>query len=342
MAQQTNLFDKEDKSPNTRKGTAQETLGCCSRFRECSDAGECLIQDEDHCKNLPFLPKESWPQMIELSTTCAYRKKLEQGQVLYGKCQPRFSADRYKEFLRKIDALAPDVRIMFDNIVIDLCEYNRGTKRCMVRNVHIHELEEIGLLEFRKLGAEFPMAKLGKWDYRKVLELVYNNEEYLPLFKQAQERRKEERRPLLDELKEAQKQKNITEIKRLETQRKLLDVTTPGEDTKEFLRNWLNHEAIPLRDLLAEPYRFACIKPELGVYMEEIYQDLLMSGFESRIYLRSPYAEDGLLSIFSFEDEELRRLKLSKGYPEEDKRQKIEMIQQTRAARVAKRRKNEA
>lgn len=324
MAQQTSLFNKEDKPQSTRKGKAQEMLGCCSRYRECSDAGKCLIPD------------------VSYAADCAYRKNLESGRIFYGKKQNGFSLDRYEEFRKKIDALTPDARAMFDNIVIDLCEYNRGANRCMVRNVHIAQLEEIGLFEFHRLGAEFPMAKIGKWDYRKVLELVYNNEEYLPLFKQAQERRKEERRPLLDELKEAQKQKNTTEIKRLENQKKALDVTNPGEDTKEFLRNWLNHEATPLRDLLAEPYRFACIKPELGGYMEEIYQDLLIDGFDSRIYLRSPYAEDGLLSIFSFEDEELRRLKLSKGYPEEDKNQRIEMIQQTRAIRTANRRKLES
>ena len=83
--------------------------------------------------------------------------------------------EKYQEFRRKIEALAPEARTIFDNILIDLCEYNRGVARCMVRNAHITELEEIGLFEFHKLGSEFPMSKLGKWDYRKVLELVYNH-----------------------------------------------------------------------------------------------------------------------------------------------------------------------
>lgn len=123
--------------------------------------------------------------------------------------------------------------------------------------------------------------------------------------------------------------------------KKAMDVTRPGEDTKEFLRSWLNSEAVPLRDVLAEPYRYACQKHELRCYTEEIYRDLLISGFDSRIYIRSPFAADGLLSPFSYEDEEIRRLKLSKGYSKEDKEQRIAEIQQVRSARAAKRRDTE-
>lgn len=338
MEQQTSLFDKKD----SRSGSAQEMIGCCSRFRECSDAGECLIKDEEHCKKLPFLREENWPRMIELSANCAYRKNLESGKIFYGKNQNGFSMDRYKEFRRKIDMLTPGARTAFDNILVDLCEYNRGAIRCMVRNMYLEELEEIGLFDFRKLGAEFPMAKVGKWDYRRVLQLVYEHSEYVPLFKQAQEQRKRERKPLLDKLKAAKEQKKTEEIKSLEAAKKAMDVTHPGEDTKEFLRSWLNHEAIPLRDTLAEPYRFACKKPDLSCYAEEIYRDLLVSGFDSRIYIRSPFAEDGLLSPFSYEDEEIRRLKLSKGYPQEEKSHRLAEIQQARSARTARRRNIES
>lgn len=298
-------------------------FGCCSRHRECSDAGKCLISD------------------VSYADDCVYRKNLESGRIFYGKKQNGFFMDSYEEFRRRIDALTPDARAMFDNIVIDLCEYNRGVARCVVRNAHIEELEGIGLFEFRKLGAEFPMAKLGKWDYRKVLSLVYNNDEYIPLFRQAQEQRKKERKPLLDKLKAAKEQKQTEEIKCLEIEKKAMDAAKPGEDTKEFLRNWLNHEAVPLRDALAEPYRFACRKPELNCYIEEIYRDFLICGFDSRIYVRSPFAEDGLLSAFSYEDEEIRRLKLSKGYPQEDKNQRLAEIRQIRSVRTAKRRDTE-
>lgn len=339
MAEQTSLFDKKDRS-QIRTGGDPDAFGCCSRYRECSNAGECLIKDEEHCKKFPLLPKESWPDMIELSAHCAYRKNLESGRIFYGKNANGFSLSKYEEFRKKIDALTPDARTAFNNIVIDLCEYNRGSERCMVRNVHIQELTEIGLFEFRKLGAEFPLSKLGKWNYRKVLELVCGNQEYEPQFRQAQELRKEERKPLLDMLKAAREQKNTEEIKRLETEKKILDSKKPSEDTKEFLRDWLNHEAIPLRDFLAEPYRFACRKAELIGYMEEIYRDTLMSGFDSRIYPKSPFAEDDFLSIFSYEDEELRRLKLSRGYSEDERNQRMAIIQQTRSVRIANRRRN--
>lgn len=217
MELQTSLFNKEEH----RKGSAQEMLGCCSRFRECSDAGECLIQDEEHCKKLPLLQKENWHSMIELSRNCAYRKNLESGKIFYGKNQNGFSMDKYEEFRRRIDALTPSARVAFNNIVIDLCEYNRGATRCMVRNIYLEELEGIGLFEFRKLGAEFPMAKTGKWDYRKILRLVYDHEEYIPLFRQAQIKRQKERKPLLDKLKAAKEQKRTEEIKWLEAEKRL-------------------------------------------------------------------------------------------------------------------------
>lgn len=48
-----------------------------------------------------------------------------------------------------------------------------------------------------------------------------------------------------------------------------------------------------------------------------------------------------MLSAFSYEDEEIRRLKLSKGYPQEDKNQRLAEIRQIRSVRTAKRRDTE-
>ena len=106
----------------------------------------------------------------------------------------------------------------------------------------------------------------------------------------------------------------------------------PKASSKEFLLYWLNHDGVSLRDLLAEPYRFASLPSENILYAEELYLDTLSSGCENRIYPLSPFAEDGLLSPAVFEEEESRRLKLSHGYSQAEKEQRIAAIHEVSAA----------
>lgn len=71
MDNQFNLFSPAATSEcNTRN--AEDSFACCSRFRQCSDAGYCLISDEEY------------------SNGCSYRKNLENGKVFYGKMQQIF------------------------------------------------------------------------------------------------------------------------------------------------------------------------------------------------------------------------------------------------------------
>ena len=93
-----------------------DAFGCCSRYRECSDAGKCLIPELDY------------------SIHCAYRKNLEQGQIFYGKKAQEFSEIRYADILGKIQALSPEAREEFDSLLVNFCEYHRGTEHCIVRN----------------------------------------------------------------------------------------------------------------------------------------------------------------------------------------------------------------
>lgn len=101
---------------------------------------------------------------------------------------------------------------------------------------------------------------------------------------------------------------------------------------KEFLHDWLDHDGVSLRNLLAEPYRFAFLPPENILYAEEFYRDTLFSGCENRIYPLSPFAEDGLLSPAVFEEEESLRLKLSRGYSQAEKEERIAAIHEVSAA----------
>lgn len=275
--------------------SAADSIGCCSRYLECAGAGYCLIKDEEHCKRLSLIPKESWPDMIELSSRCFYRKNLEAGHIFCGKNANAFNQSKFADLCQRVNALNPDVRSVFDSILIDFSEYHRSAPRCIVRNKYISELSAVGLFEFRPMGAEF--TKL--CSHRSFLKpAVMSHPEYGPLFRQAQADRGRDKH----------------------------NRQVPKASSKEFLLYWLDRDGLPLRDLLANPYRFAFLPPENILYAEELYRDTLFSGYEDRIYPLSPFAEDGLLSPAVFEEEESRRLKLSRGYSQAEKEQRIEAI----------------
>lgn len=279
---QVNLFDvlAPPVSPSNSIQSAansSDSFGCCSSYRACSDSGQCVIADREYSAN------------------CLYRKNLEAGRIFYGKNANDFDAARYAELRQRVDALPLLARAAFDRILIDLSEYHRFARYCIVRNQHIPELSSVGLFEFRPIGAEFPNL----CSYRSYLKpAIISHPEYGPLFRQAQAARKQEKH-----------------------NRKI-----PKAGTREFVLYWLGHDGAPLRDLLAEPYRFASLPVENINYAEELYRDTLFSSYDSRIYPLSPFASDGLLSPADFETEESRRLKLSRGYSQEEKERRLAEI----------------
>lgn len=237
----------------------------------------------------------------EYSANCLYRKHLEAGRIFYGKNANGFDQSKYDELYRRVVSLSPDARSVFDAILIDFIEYHRAARRCIVRNKYISELSAVGLFEFRTMGAEFPKL----CSHRSFLKpAVTSHPEYGPQFRQAQADRGRDKS----------------------------NRTVPKSSSKEFLLYWLNHDGVSLRDLLAEPYRFAFLPPEHILYAEGLYQDTLLSGYDNRIYPLSPFAEDGLLSPAVFEEEESRRLKLSRGYSQAEKERLLAAIQKVSAA----------
>lgn len=308
MNGQISVFDSV--SPAGGSAADSESFGCCHRFRQCSDAGRCLIPDLDY------------------SSACSYRKNLEKGLIFYGKNAAGFSSARYAEFLRRADKLPPFVRAVFDSLVIDFCEYHRGTVRLIVRNEYISEISSVGLFEFRPIGADFPRL----CDYRSFLRPKVDN---VPAFKEAKAVRKAERKDLSDFIAAAKLRGDSAAAARLQEK---LDVLY-GEGTMDFMRWWLNHDGSFLRDILAAPYRAAFVSPDCAPYLEELYRDAYMTGVDSRIYHVSPLAFDGILSLYNCEEEELRRVKLSRGYSPDEKARRIEAIQTARSARAEARRK---
>lgn len=108
---------------------ADEAFSCCSRYRECSDAGCCLIADQPR------------------SAACAYRKNLELGNIFYGKRSRFFSMEYYAEFREKCHFTSSEDQYAFDQLVYHL-QYWQRCKRDVFLSVHplYLELEAAGLL----------------------------------------------------------------------------------------------------------------------------------------------------------------------------------------------------
>jgi hypothetical protein len=313
MDNQINLFAPVSAPTGKCALNDPDEFGCCSRFRACSDARRCLISDSEY------------------ATHCAYRKNLESGRIFYGKNGAGFSSAQYAEILQRVDALSSAARKVFDALLIVFCEYNRGVRRTIARNVHIAELSAVGLFEFHPLGPEFT----SRCAYRSYL---LPEAKKSPDFANAQAAQSGEREALLNAIGFAEDSGNMAEVERLKEKLKRF----PAENTKEFLLHWLDHDGVALRDRLSSPYCFACLHTDLFPYAEEFYRDTLLSGCESRIYPVSPLAEDRLLSISDFEEEELRRVKLSRGYSPEEKARRVSEIEQARAVRLSTRRNTES
>lgn len=240
----------------------------------------------------------------DYSANCLYRKNLEAGRIFYGKNANHFDQSWYAGLLQRVDSLSPDARSAFDALLIDFKEYHRSAQRCIVRNKYISELSAVGLFEFRAMGAEFPKLCSHRFFLKPA---VMSHPEYGPFFRQAQAERSRDKQG-----------------------RKI-----PKASSKEFLLYWLDHDGTVLRDLLAEPYRFAFLPPEHILYAEELYRDTLLADYEDRVYPPSPFSEDGLLSPAVFEEEESRRLKLSRGYSQAEREQRLAAIHEASAAHTS-------
>ena len=255
-----------------------DAFGCCSRYRSCSAAGKCLIPGLDY------------------SAHCSYRKNLEADRIFYGKNSCGFSADRYCSLCSAVGALPDGARLAFDSLVVDFCEYRRGSSSVVVRSVFLSDLAGLSLFDFSPLGPMFPRL----CGYRQLLSSVMENPSYGPMFRLAQEAGAGSK---------------------------------PGPKTKEFLSDWLNRAGVSLRDELSAPYLLASIRSDALSYLEELYHDTLAASYDGRIYARSPLAEDGFLSSADYEREELRRISLSRGYSPEEKASLSAPLLEAQAAR---------
>lgn len=326
MDAQTSLFDLAISAPVTNHSAAldndPDSFGCCSRYRDCSSSHQCLIPDREY------------------SIHCVYRQNLEQGRTFYGKSADWFSTSQYAEIQRRVDLLSPTSRSIFDCVLIDLCEFHRGTNRTMIRKDSVSDLQTLGLFDFQLLRSAFPKF----CSYQVLKSAVSDHPRYGFLFRQAQVARSAELAPLREAKKAAKNRGDKAESDRLDRELKQLAKSgKPGENTKEFLIQWMNTDGAALRDEMADPYRFACVLPTTACYIEEFYRDTLFLSYDDgRIYDLSPLTADGWRTLYDWEEDELRRVKLSHGYSPEEKSFRVSEIENARAVRAAERRKKKA
>ncbi len=300
MVEQLDMLDAAEEEKANTPGAVEE-IGCCSRYRECSDSGKCISTNPS------------------ISMGCQYRKNLEGGHVFYGENALGFSKQKYKEIRGRIDDLRPEARTAFDELVLVFCEYERGVRSHIVRNVYVSEFSEIGLFDFSSATAEF----LELCSYTQYLRPMFKN---IAPFKEAQKVRQAEVKQLKADLKAAGHAGDAAKKTQLEAKKAAL----VGPRRKQFLLDWARDNAPSMLEAIASPYRVVTLHMENEAYLEQYYNDALTDGFGTRIYSLSALAEDGVLSPLSYVDESIRRINMSRGYPKEEGAIRLKILQMRR------------
>ena len=76
-----------------------DDIDCCSLYRECSNAKKCVSQN------------------VTISRSCKYRKKLENGVILFGKNANDFDGKKYEEFMKTYNSLSDSETEILDKIL---------------------------------------------------------------------------------------------------------------------------------------------------------------------------------------------------------------------------------
>lgn len=280
-------------------GSAKDAFGCCSRYRECSDAGTCLIPDRDYSKD------------------CIYRKRLSEGRCFYSKNAEGFDRNRYARLRKQVNALHPAAHAVLDELIIRFCDLNRGTQSQIIRSADVLLISDLGLFDFRPLGSAFPKL----CSFRGYLEPKFKE---CPQFQRSDTIRMSAVKSLRKKAEAAGKRGDADEEKRL---RKELKDT---EDNGKFMQNWLNNDedGIVLRDIWAAPYQFVLQRSDQRMYVEELFRDTLNQSpdCDTRIFKPNPLVTDKLCTFSVWVDEMSRCVRLSRGYTEDEKKQKLEEI----------------
>lgn len=236
-----NLFKENTISEGSQE--ASSAFGCCSKYRECSDVGKCLIAHQEY------------------SNSCQYRNNLEKGNIFYGKSANGFSQEEYETLLQQVQKLSTEAKEIFDSIIIDCFEYNRGSSSCIIRNHSIDELSAISLFAISTMRKDF----MGFCSYQQIKKHIEKNE-------------------VLRERYVAVKYAN----------KKIPQKITFHQSEEKFVESVNEHDP-EFFEILASPYRLIRFKTGKSRYGEEYYNDYLFGKCENHVYSLPVLAEDELL-----------------------------------------------
>lgn len=235
----------------TSSQTGSDKIGCCARYRECSDAMKCI------CPN------------PEVSSKCSYRSKLEMNQIYYGKNASDFSAEAYGQICSIVDGFSDKAKYVFYSLIYYLRGYSRGSTYRIVRREFADSLTKTGLFNLTSISTSLPYL----CSLKKLRNLIRESE-YAESFKSLEE----------------------TYKKNMKASDSTPQMDSKKKDKGSYVQQWMNNEGRTFRDHVAAPYMIAFIRPEQLVYIEELYYDMILTGYRQYGYPMSPLAEDGLLT----------------------------------------------
>ena len=121
--------------------SSADNIGCCSRYRKCSDAMRCVSPYPD------------------ISARCVYRKNLESGKPFYGKNSICFDPDLYAKIQDSVGHMTEQAREALDYVLVVLRELKRGSRSCIIRAGQaalLLPLEELGVFSLTSFADLLP------------------------------------------------------------------------------------------------------------------------------------------------------------------------------------------
>lgn len=116
----------ENITQNIVRAHADDLFGCCSRYRECSDAKCCVISDRNY------------------SNACIYKINLDNGNVFYGKNANDFDINTYNAIVSKYTTLGEKEKVLLEQIIVYFKE--NGGDVLIYNTSELHHLENQGFV----------------------------------------------------------------------------------------------------------------------------------------------------------------------------------------------------
>jgi hypothetical protein len=114
-------FDELAVSAEEIKIDKREEFGCCSRYRECSLAGQCVNEDISRQKN------------------CIYNRHLKNGKIFYTQNATGFSKEKYKSICAIYNNLTGELLEEFNNYLGYFFDYKRFHRFCFCQRTDCQE-----------------------------------------------------------------------------------------------------------------------------------------------------------------------------------------------------------